>query len=221
MSARQINGKLAPKFNPFEDNYLSEVLEATATAWTRMKKPGRREIEDKITFRLAGRLANDPQFADMPYEIVPQYWLLGLHGQRLGRLDLRFRHRSSQRDYFAFEAKRLHVTYPGGAFGAEYSTYAGREGMMAFVKGQYSKGLPACGMLGYVMDGKSDGAWKGLERRINSRRKHLRLVAGSTLAQSLLANAVASLMNGIQLGETQHDLSTHQLRVFHMLLPIN
>ncbi len=79
-------------------------------------------------------------------------------GERLGRLDLRFKHRHSQRVYFAFEAKRLHVTYPSGKFSVEYTTYAGDDGLMAFVEGQYAKGFPACGMLGYVMDGDSDKA---------------------------------------------------------------
>jgi len=58
--------------------------------------------------------------------------------------------------------RSLHVMYPGGSFSTEYSSYAGDDGMMAFVQGYYSKGLQACGMLGYIMDGKSDAAWVGL-----------------------------------------------------------
>src|SRR5438093_10731018 len=123
MSTRNLIGKLDPRFNPFDDNYLQEILQATALAWARMEQPGSNEIEDRITFRLAGRLANDPHFADLPYDIVPQYWLLGLNGERLGRLDLRIKHRNSQRDYFVFESKRLHITYPGGRFQTEYPAY--------------------------------------------------------------------------------------------------
>ncbi len=166
MSSQIFNGRLDPQFNPFDDDYLVEILEATAVAWSRMNQPGTSEIEDRITFRLAGRLANDPHFAELPYDIVPQCWLLGLDGERLGRLDLRFKHRHSQRDYFAFESKRLHVTYPGGRFSTEYLIYAGDNGMMAFINEQYSKGFLAGGMLGYVMDGKANGAWSGLEKRI-------------------------------------------------------
>ena len=131
MSIRRFSGSLKPEFNPFEEDYLIEILRAVSLAWASMCPPGRTEIEDRITFRLAGRLANDPQFSDIPYDIVPQYWLLGINGQRLGRLDLRFKHRSSHHDYFAFEAKRLHVRYPGGAFSTEYSSYAGEDGMLA------------------------------------------------------------------------------------------
>ena len=107
MSSQIFNGRLDPRFNPFDDDYLVEILEATVVAWARMKQPDSSEIEDHITYRLAGRLANDPHFAELPYDIVPQCWLLGLDGERLGRLDLRFKHRHSQRDYFAFESKRF------------------------------------------------------------------------------------------------------------------
>jgi hypothetical protein len=219
MSAR-FEGRLAPKCNPFSEDYLAEILEATALAWARMKHPRKNEIEDRITFRLAGRLANDPLFAALPYDVVPQYWLLGLNGQRLGRLDLRFKHRNSQRDYFAFESKRLHVTYPGGSKSAEYSTYAGAKGMMAFVEGQYSKRLPSCGMLGYVMDGKSDKAWVGLAKCVEGRCKTLKLVKSSKFVKSILSKSIAKAMKGTYLAETEHNLGSHHLRVFHLLLPV-
>jgi hypothetical protein len=219
MSGRRFNGTLAQKFNPFEDDYLWEILEATALAWSCMKHPDRNEIEDRITFRVAGRLANDPRFAELPYDVVAQFWLLGLNGERLGRVDLRFKHRQSQRDYFAFEAKRLHVSYPSGP-STEYPVYVGDDGMMAFIEGQYSKGLLAGGMLGYVMDDKTDKAWTGLEARIEAQRTPLKLVGGSKLVQSVLFEAIAKGIKGTHLGETKHGLGTHELRLFHLLLPV-
>jgi hypothetical protein len=221
MSTRNLIGKLDPQFNPFDDNYLQEILEATAMAWRRMKKANHQEIEDRITFRLAARLAHDPHFAHLPYDIVPQYWLLGLNGELLGRLDLRFKHRSSRRDYFAFEAKRLHVTYPGGHYRTEYPSYVGEKGMMAFIDGYYSKRLPSCGMIGYVMDGKCDKAWIGVEKRIETKRKLLRLKTKSTLKRSLLSPAVSCGMEGTQLGETSHRVGAFHLRIFHLLLPVS
>jgi len=220
MSIRRFSGTLKPEFNPFKEDYLTEILTAVAGAWASIRPPTRNEIEDRITFRLAGRLANDPQFYDIPYEFAAQHWLLGLNGQRLGRLDLRIKHRYSQRDYFAFEAKRLHVGYPGGGFSTEYPTYAGDDGMMAFVNGQYSKGLPCAGMLGYIMDNKSDKAWAGLKKCIESRRRSLRLIKGSQFAKSALSHSIANGMQGTSLGETAHDLRSHQLRLFHLLLPV-
>lgn len=221
MSSQIFNGRLDPQFNPFDDDYLVEILEATAVAWARMNQPDTSEIEDRITFRLAGRLANDPHFAELPYDIVAQCWLLGLDGERLGRLDLRFKHRHSQRDYFAFESKRLHVTYPGGSFSTEYPAYAGDDGMMAFINGQYSQGFLAGGMLGYVMDGKADAAWSGLKQRIELQRTPLKLIDSSKLVQSTLSKAITNAMANTHLGETEHDLDTHHLRLFHLLLPVS
>lgn len=219
MSGRVFIGNLEPKFNPFDDDYLAEILDATATAWARMEQPQASEIEDNITFRLAGRLANDTHFAELPYDAVPQCWLLGLKGERLGRLDLRFKHRHSQRDYFAFESKRLHVTYPGGVFSTEYPTYVGGDGMMAFIEGHYCKGLPAAGMLGYVMDAEAERAWGGLTKRINAQRGPLK-IAGSGLAKSLVSSTIANATDGTHLGETVHDLEMYRLRLFHLLLPV-
>lgn len=221
MSGRRFNGSLEPKFNPFDDDYLAEIMEAASVAWKRMKHPTVSEIEDRITYRLAGRLLNDLHFADLPYDVIAQCCLLGLNGEQLGRLDLRFKHRHSQRDYFAFESKRLHVTYPGGSFSTEYPTYVGDEGMMAFVEGQYSNGFVAGGMLGYVMDGKADTAWTGLEKRIDAQRSVLKLAGSSKLSKSALSKAIGKGLKGSHLGETAHDLKTHHLRLFHLLLPVH
>jgi len=50
MSSQIFNGRLDPQFNPFDDDYLVEILEATAVAWARMNQPDTSEIEDRITF---------------------------------------------------------------------------------------------------------------------------------------------------------------------------
>lgn len=214
------SGRLAPAFNPFDEDYLVEILDAVIRAWARMRRPGRREIEDRVTFRLAGRIVNDPLFADLPYDVVPQYWLLGLNGERLGRLDLRFKHRQSARDYFTFEAKRLHVTYPSGARRAEYSKYTGKDGMMCFIKGKYASGMQAAGMLAYVMDGDCRRAWDGVHDQIERRRPQLKLLARSRLAISPLCLRTKNLVVGAHLGETYHKLTPRNLRILHLMLPI-
>jgi len=214
-------GSLAPDFNPFDGNYLAEILEATAHAWACMKQPKPTEIEDRITFRLVGQLANAPEFAEIPYDVTPQWWIVGLNGELLGRLDIRFKHRLSRRDYFGFEAKRLHIRYPSGRTSKEYSTYSGEAGMMAFVEGQYSEMLPVGGMLGYVMDGKSDDAWGGIGSQIEYQRTALKLKAGCILTRSKLSTAsLKNALSGSHLGETDHDLKTHHLRLFHLILPV-
>jgi hypothetical protein len=214
------SSRLDAEFNPFADECFGEILWAVAVAWARMRKPKLQEWEDDITYRLAGRLQNDQILAAMPYDIVPQYWLLDLHGRRLGRLDLRFKHRHSQRDYFSFESKRLHVAYPGGTLSTEYPTYVSDEGMGAFVAGQYSRGLPAAGMLAYVMDGNTARAWSGIASRIEMKRGELRLLKASQLVESSLKHHIEFGLPETRLGETQHNLSSRTLRMFHLLLPV-
>lgn len=216
-----ISGNLEPQFNPFEETPLAEIIQMTAMAWTRLRQPGRRDLEDSITFRLAGRIANDPQFADSPYDVVAQYWELGLNGELLGRIDLRFKHRHSNRLYFAFEAKRLHVTYPKGRFSTEYATYTGPDGMLAFVDESYAKGFAAGGMLGYVMDGQSQTALDGLALNIDKRRTELKLSPNSALAKSKLSHVLQGCLDGMFLSETSHDLPDHALRLLHLVVPVN
>jgi hypothetical protein len=219
MKGGRFSGRLNAKFNPFDDDYLAEIVIATASAWGRMKKPPHGELEDAITFSLVGRIKNDPEFRKLPYDVDAQYWLLGLNGERLGRLDVHFKHRHSRRDYFAFEAKRLHVRYPGGKRSTEYPTYVGDAGMMAFLVEQYSEGLPAAGMLAYVMDGKTDKAWEGLAKRIEARRKNLQLMKGTIFARSSLSKAVSGTP-GAHLGETEHSFNKRRLRILHLILPV-
>jgi hypothetical protein len=213
------SGQLAAEFNPFGDDYLSAILEAVAMAWRQMPKPKPTEIENRVTSRLAGWLLNAPGFADqLLFHIVPQYELLDIKGKILGRLDICFKHLQSTRDYFAVEAKRLHVPYSSG-MQPEYTAYVGSEGMMAFVEGQYSKKLSAGGMVGYVMDGETGKAWDGLAKRIETRRQELKLGASSKLTKSKLSHVEASGMSGTLLGETAHQIG-HKLRLFHLLLPV-
>lgn len=93
--------------------------------------------------------------------------------------------------------------------------------MMAFINEQYSQGFLAGGMLGYVMDGKTNGAWNGLEQRIELQRTPLKLIDSSKLIQSALSRALANAMANTYLRETEHDLSTRRMRLFHLLLPVN
>jgi hypothetical protein len=212
MTSALLDGVLEPKLNPFAVDYLLEMLQAVVDAWTQIEGPTENEKENPITRRLAKKLIERD---NLPYEVSYQYWLLATDGI----LDLRLRRLSSQKEYFAFEAKRLHVTFPGGKVSAEYDKYVGDDGMMAFVNESYSPSLPAGGMLGYVMDGDSARAWSGLGAAIEHRRAPLKLVVGSGLAESPLAGAVAATKN-TRLGETDHTLTTHSLRLYHLLLPV-
>ena len=209
------SGRLDVEFNPFADEHLGEILEAVALAWARMKRPKSTELEDQITRKLVACLRHNRVFRELPFDVTQQFILDDADANYLGRLDIHVKYRQSQRDYFAFEAKRLHLTYA-----SEYSTYVSGEGMGAFIDGPYSKTLPAAGMLGYVMDADTSKAWTGIARSIDSKREVLRLLAGSQLTESTLKHLLSKGATGTLLGETLHGLSSHALRLFHLLLPV-
>lgn len=212
------SGRLAEEFDPFADEPLGDMIAAVALAWTKIKRIP--EIENRITKKLAGRLMNDEAFRDLPFVVDAQKMLIDLDGNETGRPDLVFRHRSSHRAYFAFEAKRLHVVSEGGNFSDEYATFAGLDGMEAFTTQQYSAGLPAAGMLGYVMDGRTSEAWAGLSRIIDKRRERLRMSSSACLEVSSLSQYLAHGVSSALLGETFHQLSPISLRLLHLLLPM-
>lgn len=219
MKFGEASGWLDAEFNPFTDDYLGEILQAVAMAWTRMKQPRPNDLEDQITRKLAACLRHNHVFRNLPFDITQQFILDNEDANYLGRLDLHVKYRQSQRDYFAFEAKRLHLNY-GGEPAPEYHVYTGDEGMGAFITGQYSEGLPAAGMLGYVMDGDTEKAWTGLAARIEAKRDDLCLFAASQFIESPLKHRTESGLPGTRIGETQHNLISHALRLFHMLLPV-
>jgi hypothetical protein len=212
------SGQIDPQFNPFAESYVRDIIRAIALAWSRRRNPPADEIEDRITFRLAGRLQNDEDFRELPFDVVPQYWLLDLHGRRLGRLDLRFKHMQSRRDYFAFEAKRLHVAYPSG-FKAEHSVYVGDEGMMCFVTGKYSAGLSHAGMLAYVMDNDVLRAWKGLSDAIENNRNALKLRNGASFIASVFDDMITTIIATARVVETAHEFGDGPMVITHILLP--
>jgi len=231
--------RLSAEFDPFGDEVLAEIIQTVIAAWGRMRRFTQQEIarkwgskkrkkkgpcpvqpiENWITHRLAGRIRNDEHFRSIPFDVVPQYPLVDMDGNELGRIDLYFKHRHSQTDYFAFEAKRLHVTYPGGTKSDEYATYAGIEGMEAYLLGQYSAGLPAAGMLGYVMDGRTADAESGLHAAILKKRAALNMSVDTPPFSSALLPASTHNTSPYGLFETIHGLKDRLLRIFHLLLP--
>ena len=75
--------------------------------------------------------------------------------------------------YLACECKRLNVPYKTGTRGlaGEYID----NGLMRFVTGQYSNGLPLAMMLGYVMDARTDQARRRVKRAMKLRSAVIRL----------------------------------------------
>jgi len=64
--------------------------------------------------------------------------------------------------YLAYECKRLNVPYAARV--RNLCVPYVKEGLMRFVTGQYSNGLPMAAMIGYVMNGDNRRARRGLRK---------------------------------------------------------
>ncbi len=99
-------------------------------------------------------------------------------GTELGRNDLRFYPPThhGQTIFFTVECKRLRVKTDAGFYhlANEYVD----KGMMRFVNGQYSSGLPCGGMVGYVMDNNLGDAFVSVTTEIESKKAALRISTG-------------------------------------------
>lgn len=77
--------------------------------------------------------------------------------------------------YLAYECKRLNVPYAARV--RNLCVPYVEEGLMRFVTGQYSDGLPMAMMIGYVMNGDNDRARRGLRKVMKVRTAALGLTA--------------------------------------------
>ena len=96
-------------------------------------------------------------------------------GSELGRNDVRFYpiNHHGQTIFFTVEFKRLRVRTTSG-FKHLTDKYVD-DGMLRFVNGQYSAGLPCGGMVGYVMDNERSKAFASILSEIEQQKTALRL----------------------------------------------
>jgi hypothetical protein len=126
-------------------------------------KKGAMTHEDHITNHLVKALIRTKK---VPGRIIPQYSLLTVGVDQAvnlsSNIDFVVTIGDDEDVYLACECKRLNVPYKSGMRGlvGEYVD----EGLMRFISGQYSNGLPLAMMLGYVMNAKVDRARRGLRR---------------------------------------------------------
>lgn len=150
-----------------------QMAEAIEVAWPiciaplQLKKSSMTH-EDHITNHLIGALIRTKK---VPGRIIPQYSLLVVAADQSVRLssniDFVLTIGDDEDVYLACECKRLNVPYISGTKGlvGEYVD----QGLMRFVVGQYSNGLPLAMMLGYVMNARIDTARRGLRRAMSVR----------------------------------------------------
>ena len=137
-------------------------------------KKGAMTHEDHITNHLVAALVKSKK---VPGRIVPQYSLLTEAADQSvtlsSSIDFVLTIGDDEAAYLACECKRLNVPYKTRTRGlvGEYVD----DGLMRFVSGKYSNGLPLAMMLGYVMNARTDTARRGLRRAMAVRSNAIKL----------------------------------------------
>ena len=131
-------------------------------------------------------------------------------GDELGRIDLCLLHGNDEDVYFAFECKRLNVTFPSG-FKTLAPEYVGEDGIGCFVSQKYSVGQKYGGMIGYVFDGNIEVAMESIGARIKDKATKV------ALKSSGLGSTNLSVANDC-LRETLHDTTNGEFTIFHLFV---
>lgn len=197
----------------FHDGLVSEILATLLAAWDRMPKPARRTIETQITRRYGFFVRQEKSRRGLPFRVHVEHSLTDpVTFEEAGRIDLCLQPGSHNEEvYFAFECKRLRVPY-GKTLSNNIAAYVGKAGMGCFVTGQYAAGLPHGGMIGYIMDGNVARAKVLLKKRIGLEAANLLLVSRTDLRAS------RHYPSESRLAESEHQLTTGQLVLHHVLL---
>lgn len=207
---------LAFKRELFKGGFGGKVMQCILAAWQAMTLHRSVRHETCITALLSDELnaafeADEREWLAIPevQETDPTF------GTQLGRNDVRFfpaphRHR---RVFFTAECKRLHVRTQSGFkhLADEYVI----EGMQRFVDGEYSKGVPCGGMVGYVMDNDLDVAFRRVRAEIKDRRRSLRIVTRH--ADKAPSNALPAWRHSV---DSWHRRNAADFLLHHLLLGV-
>ncbi|MGC4026742.1 MAG: hypothetical protein QM744_17365 [Mesorhizobium sp.] len=209
MLAGDLNAWL-PHFRGLEER----IADAVEAAWPiciapLQSKKSAMTHEDHITEHLVQSLIRTKL---VPGRIIYQYTLLSEDGDGSvsapSNIDFVLTIGDDEDVYLACECKRLNVPYKTGvrALVGEYVD----EGLMRFVTGQYSNGLPLAMMLGYVMNAKADVARRGVKR----------ILALRSATIGLQSERDVPIVNGrpIRFHTTHACVPGHVIEVAHTLL---
>jgi hypothetical protein len=189
------------------------LVEAVEAAWPLCITPlqslkGAMTHEDHITNQLVNALIRTKK---VPGRIVAQYPLLTENQQQLVKLssfiDFVLTIGDAENVYLACECKRLNVPYKKRTRGLAHEYV--RDGLMRFVTGQYSHGLPLAMMLGYVMNANGGLAHQRVNRAL-SRSKTINL--------KTTTDRPAAIGKSIRFSTTHDCTSGHYIQVNHTLL---
>lgn len=191
---------------------MSEAIEA---AWPicigpLQPKKGSLTHEDHVTEHLVHALQRTKK---VPGRIAYQYVLLveDANGNvsQSSSIDFVLTVGDDEDVYLAYECKRLNVPYRTGV--KNLCVPYVEDGLMRFVTGQYSNGLPMAMMIGYVMNGDNGRARQGLRRVMKAREATIGLTAEMDHPSPLGAPT--------RFRSTHTCRPGHSMEVEHLLLP--
>jgi hypothetical protein len=213
-----VGNEKAWKRDLFPKELIPEILELVVASWNIFSKPDRLDHEVSISKRFTRKLRTEKnQHYDLPFKIWYELPEIGTLSEDEGRIDILFSYIGTPREdiYFAFECKRLRIPYPPpGRFKTNNSDYVNEQGMMCFVTGKYSESVANGGMIGYVMDGKTEKAVLSVGKLIKSKNLALKLAKDAGLEPS-------SVMGDSQnVRETRHILSKRNFTIHHIFLAV-
>ena len=150
------------------------------------------------------------------YEEEERDWFLTIEdpnwneaGKEISRTDIRVMPPGQKRSRVAFvlECKRLNTP------ASNASEYTGAGGMMCFITGKYSPGMPCAGMLGFIMDGNVARAHKSVVASVKTNRRDLKMPPKATYRSCAWLGS-----HGLH-GKTLHRSSAGIFSIYHLLLP--
>jgi hypothetical protein len=206
----------------FADRLIPKIIEMTLEAWNVVNSEINIDTkEDAITRNLIVKMRSVKPRSTHPFNIQSQAELLNNNAAIAGRIDIRIDHLqmtneqlASGRDiYFAFECKRLSVSFSTGwqSLAQDYV----QEGMMRYITEQYAKDLDKSGMLGYVMDGNVEKAMTCVKDAIGKKKQQLCLRHSKPFCSS----SIQPQCNEIK--ETRHNVRNSEFVIHHIFLPVS
>ena len=205
------SGDISRWATTFPDSLIPRILHLLLDSWKDFTTNQTKEVP--ITQEFFVVLRNNQESSQLPFLIDLEVMYLNEDGtEQQARLDIRFIHGYRRNVYFSIECKRLRVQSPGSfeTLAREYVT----EGMFRYLTGQYATDLGKGGMLGYVMDGKTNQAIDDVRRAIEQRRSDLHMAKDDTLGP-------CSTLSSRQVRQTLHNYGPdNRFLLYHVFLPI-
>jgi len=202
----------------FPEDLIPGILELVRTSWDSFEKPDRLEREVFISEKFVKNIRIERNRRDdLPFHVWPEVNTLDTQAEDKGRTDILFAFLGTPKEevHFVFECKRLRIPYPPPSkLATNNSEYVNKQGMMCFVTGKYSRSVTNGGMIGYVMDGRTEKAIPSVGILIKKKRLALKLAEDTGLERS-------SVMGDLQnVRETRHILNERKFTIHHIFLAV-